>query len=234
MNRGLTAAPDLPSGLLRLPASRGAADSGPASPGPSLDTDRIAQLRQHQVALIGKRIEELRRGRLTLSQLAELSQVSVGTLSGLEKGVGNPRFAALNAIARVLEVDVYSLFQSPDVTPAPARRGDRTSVRIQNTGVELELLTPTPLAAQQAGIVAVLIHLPRDRSDRWTEAAATSRMQIEVVLKGTVSYEIDSERHQLSEGDAIMFDASRRHRRSNPSSADTATIFSISRTIDSL
>lgn len=234
MDRELTAVPDIPAEQPPPPARRGAAQPYRDLHGSPGDTSCIARLRRRQVALIGRRIGELRRGRLTLSQLAKLSQVSVGTLSGLEKGIGNPQFAVLNAIAHALGVDVYTFFQSADVTATPLRRGERTCLRIQNTGVELELLTSTLVAAQQAGLVAVLIHLPSEQSDAWTEAIAGSRTQIEVVLKGIVSYQVDAEQYQLDEGDTIMFDGARRHRRTNPSQAGTATIFSVSREIDSL
>ena len=234
-DRDLKAVPDIQaSDVPTTPARRGAAQTRGDLPRSAVDEERIAQLRQRQVALIGKRIRELRRNRLTLSELAKLSQVSVGLLSRLENGIGNPQFAALNAIARALDVDVYTFFQSPDTTAKPLRRGERTSVLIQNTGVELELLTPTLAAAQQVGLVTVLIHLPREQTDSWVEGSATSRMQLEVILKGSVSYEVESEQYRLDEGDSIMFDASRRHRRTNPSRTDTATIFSVSRDVDFL
>jgi len=201
----------------------------------AVSEERIAQARQRQVTLIGKRIRELRRNRLTLSQLAELSQVSVGLLSRLENGIGNPSFASLNSIARALDVDVYTFFQSPDDSATLLRKGERVSLRILNTNVELELLGPTLAAAQRSGLVAVLIHLPRGHVDsKWTDGSATSRMQLDLVLEGSVAYQVDNEQYELATGDTILFDASRRHKRTNLSRTDQSTIFTISREIDFL
>ena len=122
MDLELTTVPDILAEQPPPPARRGAAQPYRDLHGPPGDTSRIARLHRRQITLIGRRIGELRRGRLTLSQLANLSQVSVGTLSRLEKGIGNPQFAVLHAIARALGVDVYTFFQSPDVTAAPRHR----------------------------------------------------------------------------------------------------------------
>ena len=234
-----------PDRLRAVPDAPGSAP-GPARPGRSstrrsgddtqrVDEERIAQARDRQVATIGRRINDLRRNRYTLGQLADASGVSVGLLSRLENGIGNPSFTSLNAIARALDVDVRTFFDAPDHSAVVLRHGKRTVIRNAATKVECELLTSTLSAAQRTGLVATLIQLPRNpTTDEWVEETTSSRDQLEFVLRGTVSVQVDNEIYQLEEGDAIMFDASRRHRHLNVGDMDTALVFCVSREIDFL
>ena len=52
--------------------------------------DPTAELLRAHIRHIGGRVRELRRDRLTLVQLAAASGVSIGLLSRLENGSGNP------------------------------------------------------------------------------------------------------------------------------------------------
>ena len=198
-----------------------------------VDEARIARARTRQVGAIGKRIKDLRRNHYTLGQLAETSGVSVGLLSRLENGIGNPSFAALNAIARALDVDVYTFFDASDRSAVVLRQGQRTLMRNMTTRVSCELLSTTLPAAQRTGLVATLIELPRNQSEPpWVDSTTESRDQLELVLHGTVAIEVENEKYELEEGDSIMFDASRRHRRFNRNRKEPALVFCVSREID--
>jgi len=205
------------------------------STGSIIDESRIVAVRQRRVASIGRRIRELRRNRFTLSQLAELSEVSVGLLSRLENGVGNPSFVSLNAIARALDVDVYTFFESPDSSPSVLRTVDRARIRMVKTKVELEPLVPSLAAGHEAGLVAALVHLPRNHADeQWVQNSTHGHDQFEVLLTGTVHYQVDHEFYELHEGDAILFDPARRHKRHNVSRTDPATVLLIARQLNFL
>jgi transcriptional regulator with XRE-family HTH domain len=193
-----------------------------AAPGlgePTTVEDAVQLARAQQVALIGRQIRALRRERMTLSQLAEASNVSVGLLSRLENGVGNPSFAALAAIARALDVDVHSFFEPPANGGTVLSGDDRITLRVARTGVELELLVPS----FRSRVIGVLITLPPGHAPD-AQVPAHHGQQFEIVLSGSVEFRIEHETHQLESGDSVFFEASRPHVRRNMSTSTAATI----------
>ncbi|WP_156959830.1 helix-turn-helix domain-containing protein [Nocardia sp. BMG51109] len=183
---------------------------------PALDRSRV-------VGLIGQRIRELRRGRLTLVQLAQAANVSVGLLSRLENGVGNPSFAALTAIARALDTGVHAFFETSAADAAVVKGTDRVTLRRGAADPELELLVPG-FTGRIAGVLVTLA--PGLGPDE--PLTMSSGRRYEVVLEGSVRYRIEHEVHELDGGDFILFDAGRIHSRHNPSDSVTARILSFS------
>ena len=60
--------------------------------------------------LLGRRIRDLRkRKRLTQEKLAELANVDVKYLGGIERGTENPSIGILERLARALSVKVHQL-----------------------------------------------------------------------------------------------------------------------------
>jgi transcriptional regulator with XRE-family HTH domain len=147
---------------------------------------------------------------MTLTELAEASSVSVGLLSRLENGVGNPAFASLGAIARGLGVDVYLFFEPSANGEKVLTSADRIRLRVPRTNVELELLVP----GFHSRIVGMLVTLPPGFQPAEHRSAKPGQ-QFEVALDGSVEYRIEREVHQLESGDLILFDASRPHSRRN-------------------
>lgn len=67
--------------------------------------------------LLGKRIRELREARdLSQAELAEKCLKSIETISNFERGKTIPSVMTLDKLAKVLKVDIQSLFEFPTVT----------------------------------------------------------------------------------------------------------------------
>ena len=171
---------------------------------------------------IGTRVRELRRDRLTLVQLAAASGVSIGLLSRLENGSGNPSFGTLSAIARALAVDVAALFRTSRPEPVADMNGRRLEIRRsgEEPSATAQLLVPT----LDSRIVGILLTLPPGFGGG--QSAGEAGRQYEYVLTGAVEYRIDHEVHQLGPGDFIRFDAGRPHARRNLSDTGDASILS--------
>ena len=187
------------------------------------DTVGIEATRVLQVALIGQRIRQLRRDRMTLTQLAQAGNVSIGLLSRLENGVGNPSFAALSSIARVLDVDVHAFFEVPAKDRAIATNGRRLTLSRDAADPTVELLVPS----LSSRIVGTLVALPPGAGPAQPVVARPGQ-QFEYLIEGTVEYRIDHEVHHLYDGDFILFDAGRPHARRNLSDSAPATVLSCS------
>lgn len=178
---------------------------------PSSSDIDAAAARQQQVKLIGKRIRMLRRERMTLAELARASNLSIGLLSRLENGTGNPSFAALSAIARALDDGIESFFEEPaDQAEVVITPEERITLLGGDAEVRIDLLSPH----LQSRIVALLLTLSPGYEAR-APAAGIPGQQFETVLSGAVELHIDYEIHRLEEGDSVLFEASRPHRRRN-------------------
>jgi transcriptional regulator with XRE-family HTH domain len=197
-------------------------DEGETPGGDSPAGDEQMRLaRAQQVGLIGKKIRALRRDHMTLAQLAQASSVSIGVLSRLENGIGNPHFSALSAIARALNVHVSTFFEPPANGGTMLTGADRVKLQEPQTGVEMELLVPD----FHARIIGMIVTLPPGfRPGR--QARGRPGQQFELVLEGSVEFRIEHEIHELAHGDAIFFNAARPHSRKNMSGSDRAVLLS--------
>ncbi len=64
-------------------------------------------------ALFGHNLRRVRRAHdMSQEQLAELTGVSVETISFIERGIHGPRFGLIEKITQVLQVDAAKLFSS--------------------------------------------------------------------------------------------------------------------------
>jgi transcriptional regulator with XRE-family HTH domain len=78
--------------------------------------DLAANLRRLRVA-----------GHLSLSELARATGISKATLSGIERGNGNPTVETLAALAGALRVSVGELLERPELAPVHIVRGERVA-----------------------------------------------------------------------------------------------------------
>ncbi len=169
-----------------------------------------------QNGALGPRVRALREGMsLSLRDLAARSGVSAPMLSQVERGETSPTLAVAKKIATGLELTLSQLLRLDDhrhvvVTRAAERRARKRS------GHRTEELTP-PLPGQRADVSLHTLE----------PGAATGRpgdpplhepgaRETAVVLAGSVALLIDDDRHDLSVGDAVTFDADLPHHFENP------------------
>src|SRR3954469_12996923 len=172
----------------------------------------------------GARVKTLREGMdLSLRDLAERSGVSAPMLSQVERGDTSPTLAVAQKIAAGLDLTLSQLLRLDEdrhvvVVPAKERRTRR------KRGHVVEELTP-PLPGQRADVSE---HTLAPGSA--TGAADDPPMhepgsrETAVVLSGTVELFIDGQRHELSQGDSVTFDADLPHHFENNSSSEARLI----------
>ncbi|MFR9801908.1 helix-turn-helix domain-containing protein [Pseudonocardia sp. RS010] len=92
---------------------------------------------------IGQNIRATRRGRLSLDALAKAAGVSVGLLSQLENGRGNPTLQVLTRIAAALEVEITDIVAAPAPQATEVVRAEsRSTHRVFGSDRDVELLSP--------------------------------------------------------------------------------------------
>ncbi|HSJ29153.1 MAG TPA: cupin domain-containing protein [Acidimicrobiia bacterium] len=161
------------------------------------------------VARIGAIIRERRAGRFTVKQLAAASGVSIGILSEVERGLGNPSYRTLHKIAQALDVQIGELIDDAGrhrSRSGVVRASERTRLQFGSEGLVYELLTPDlhgRLEMLQTRIPAGF--------DNLTNPFRHDGEECVLVLTGRLHVTLAGETHELADGDAITYDASQPH-----------------------
>jgi transcriptional regulator with XRE-family HTH domain len=167
---------------------------------------------------LGPRIRALREGMdLSLRDLAERSGVSAPMLSQVERGETSPTLQVAQRIAAGLELRLSQLLRLDEagavsiVRTAERRQGPRRA-----KGHAYEILTP-PLPGQRAELSRHTLSAgaatggPGDPPMHEPGSRETA-----LVLSGRVELFCDGQRHELSQGDCVTFDADLPHHFENP------------------
>jgi XRE family transcriptional regulator, regulator of sulfur utilization len=198
------------------PGAGAVAEAGPASSSPPPDP--------LDPAVIGARVKALRESSsLSLRDLAERSGVSAPMLSQVERGETSPTLSVAARIAAGLELRLSQFLRLDEggtVTVVRstqrqrggnARRGHRFEVMTSSQpGQRAELSRHTLAPGGTTGAADdPPIHEPGSR-------------ETALVDRGSVVLVCDGQRHKLSEGDCVTFDADLPHHFENQTAAEAA------------
>jgi transcriptional regulator with XRE-family HTH domain len=157
---------------------------------------------------LAQNLRRIRRQRgLSLSALARSAGLSKATLSGLERGSGNPSVDTLWSLAQALNVPFGALFEDQagdDVTVT--RLGDAQVVSSEGGFTGRRLLTRDGRGRTELYVLDLERHVRRD-------AAAHPPGVVEhvIVMKGRVDVGPDGDSALLAPGDCVSFPADRPH-----------------------
>lgn len=181
------------------------------------------EINQHALRL-GETIRTERTGKFTLKQLADAADLSVGSLSQIERGLGNPSFNTLTKIASALDLRIGDLIEA-GAEPAHqrdslvVRRSERKRLQIGSEGLVYELLTPN-----LRGMLEVLeTTVPPGFSNKANPFGHEGEECV-VVIEGGLSIGVGDEIHLLEAGDAVTYDPSLPHWWANDSDDDAVLI----------
>ncbi|MGH8452433.1 cupin domain-containing protein [Pseudomonas sp.] len=181
---------------------------------------------ESQPLFLGTRIRGLRKARgMTLTDLAQTSELTAGYLSQLERNLAYPSIPALFNIARSLDVTIQWFFAS-DNAPAPAdegyvvRQDNRQSIRYED-GIVDQLLTPLPNHQLE------MLHSCFPPGTYSQQSYSHEGEEAGYVLSGCFELWVGERHFLLSEGDSFSFASSEPHRYGNPGKVDTRVIWVI-------
>ena len=190
-----------------------------------------AQVHTELRRALGQQVRQLRLDRgLTLEEVAARSGCSLGSLSQLERGLGNPSFATLVRISHALRVSVGQLVElgrdGQDVVSPVVRKHHRRSFNPHNgvpgDGTTYELLTPD----FDRALEVIYLHVPPGSS---TEATPFRHEGEETgyIVKGTHEVHIDGTLYVLKAGDSISYPSTKPHWYRNPGKETVEAIWII-------
>lgn len=172
---------------------------------------------------MGETLHRLRsNGQLTLQRLSERSGVSTGTLSQIERGVGNPAILTLVQIATALDVPVGAFLQGVERNDPVVHRSDRRRVGDwpHVADLDAELLTP-------ANVKALEVMLLRAAPGHDTAATPFKHTGFEFgyVIEGIKDVYLDGTAHRLEAGDSITYSSSVPHWYANPGDETSVSLW---------
>ncbi|HVL33205.1 MAG TPA: XRE family transcriptional regulator [Actinomycetota bacterium] len=173
---------------------------------------------------VGRRIRSLREARgLSLRDLAERSGVSAPMLSQVERGETSPTLAVAEKIAAGLTLSLSQLLRLDEgkhvTVVKPASRH-----RVKRGGHQWEELTP-PLPGQRATVTAHTLRAgARTGAGDDPPLHEPGSRETVVVQSGRLALLVETDRYELSEGDAVTFDADLAHHFENPGRTEAVFI----------
>lgn len=166
---------------------------------------------------LGVRLKALRRERkLSLHSLAELSGLSTGMLSQIERGLSSPSIRSLRLLGVALRVPISWFFALPEHGETPesryiTRRGHRRLLKLSPTGVMKELLSPGP-----SDFMEMYELLLQPGGSSGTDFYSHQGEKAGVVVTGKMQLWLDDQAYVLQEGDSFQFPSMLPHRFDNP------------------
>src|ERR1700691_5701139 len=175
---------------------------------------------------VGRRLKELRRSRgLTLTQHAERINLSVGSLSQVERGLVSPTIRTVYAVSTALGVSPAWIID-PDSVKAQDPdgpyivRSTRRKPFFNRNGVTKHLATPE-VEARYTGFIVTLEPNGSSGDEQYTHAGE----EIGLVLSGSLILEIGDKTYRVNTGDSFAFPSSLAHRFYNDTSMDTVVFW---------
>ena len=174
---------------------------------------------------VGARVRNLREAMdLSLRDLADRSGVSAPMLSQVERGDTSPTLAVAQKIAAGLDLTLSQLLRlDEDRHVVVVRPKDRRTRR--RRGHRVEELTP-PLPGQRSDVSEHTLApgAATGGPDDPPDARARQSRDRRGPGRGAVELFIDGQRHELTDGDSVTFDADLPHHFENNSSSEARMI----------
>jgi transcriptional regulator with XRE-family HTH domain len=175
---------------------------------------------------VGHRIRELRREhKLSLETIAERTDLSIGFLSQIERGLSSPSLRVLATLADVLGVGIAALFGAGHSGDAASggvvtRQLQRAELKLWRTGISKQLLSP---AGTESRLNLFLVHM-EPGGNTGDELYTHDGEEAGLVLAGEMTLTVDAETWTLKAGDSFRFASRRPHRFSNPADDAKAVV----------
>ncbi|GIQ78796.1 transcriptional regulator [Bradyrhizobium sp. RD5-C2] len=174
---------------------------------------------------VGRRIRDLRRTKqMSLEVVAARTDLSIGFISQIERGLSSPSLRVLATLADVLGVGIAALFgatpKDDSAGGVVTREVQRAELKLWRTGISKQLLSP---AGSESRLNLFLVHL-EPRGNTGDEFYTHDGEEAGLVLSGEMTLTVDTETWTLKQGDSFRFASRRPHRFSNPARDANAVV----------
>lgn len=159
---------------------------------------------------------------MSIKQLADLTGLTSGFISQVERNQTEPSITSLRKLAEALEVAVFHFFIDEVNNNCVVRKHQRQKIKFRDSHLAYELLSPD-LNRQMEMFYAEL----EPKAATSDELMAHNGEEVILVLKGTMEITVGTDVYLLEEGDAIYYFASIPHRIVNIGDEELAFVSTI-------
>ena len=140
----------------------------------------------------------------TLKQLSEISGLSIGFISQVERGQTDPSLSSLKNLATALDIKLRDLFDPDEAAHVLVRRGEGNMLKI-DAKVQCELLASSLTKTMEPMIKSIM---PGGESGL---VSAHAGEEFIYVLEGVLQVQLDETFYLLEKGDSVYFQANQTH-----------------------
>ncbi|WP_251860996.1 XRE family transcriptional regulator [Clostridium sp. Marseille-Q2269] len=163
---------------------------------------------------IGKKIKKLRTNKkLTLKELSERTNLSIGFLSQLERGLTTVAIDSLSKIAKELDIDLTYFFQTPKKNKKIVLRSyEREILQVENNRfIKYNLSNDLENKTVLPRLIEIL---PTDNKENIISYQHKGE-EFVYVLEGILTLFINDDQQELYPGDSAHYDSSINHNWAN-------------------
>jgi transcriptional regulator with XRE-family HTH domain len=168
--------------------------------------------------LVGEKIRQKRLQRnITLEQLAQKAGVTKGLISQVENNRSVPSLPVLFTLIHSLGMNVKEFFNDlhdyhSNGHVVIVRAGNLVPFQKEPVrGFQYKRILTRSIMSQTADIVLLELKAGAQRK----QFIQTEAFECKFVLKGSIEYQVENNKYELTEGDTIFFDGRARHRLKN-------------------
>lgn len=161
---------------------------------------------------LGEKIKYFRKKKgLTIKDISEKTNLSIGFISNLERNLNSPSVSNLQQICEVLEINLMEILQSNGEKEYIVHRDERKKIfSTVDNKIIFQMLTK---GNKELNAIAINIDGESGYSDiSWGH----NYDELGIVVRGCLEIEVDTENHVLNEGDSIYIEKFTPHRYRNP------------------
>lgn len=157
---------------------------------------------------LGDKIRSLRqKHKISIEQLSEMSGLSKGLISQIERDITGPSVASLWKISKALNVTMNYFFDEYDDLNQVVRKDERKKLMMKKGFRTYELLSPN--LKKQIEMLLIEIN-PHEKYE--AELISHEGEECGVIIKGTLRVISGSKVYDLNEGDSIYLDSTIPHK----------------------
>ena len=151
--------------------------------------------------MLGPKIREKRiEKNMSMKELSDMTGLSTGFISHVERDLTEPSITSLRKIAEALEVALFHVFVDEEREDRVVRKDQRQEVRFPESEIIYELLSPD-LNRQMETFMGTL----KPGAVTSSEPMAHAGEEVIYVLEGQMYIRIGNEEYHLEEGDTIYY-----------------------------
>lgn len=169
---------------------------------------------------IGCKIKNIRKDKkYTLKTLSEITGLSIGFLSNIERDLNSPSISNLQQICSALGVNLMEIFNDEHDENPVTRTTEREEIFSNNTlDVKVE-----SLLNGKSNLNGIAISLTSENNNFTELSWGHGFDEIGIVIEGCLEIELDKETYHLEKGDSIVINANTPHRYRNPKNSISTT-----------